>query len=162
MNLEDIILVEGSVDGCLIKRMGSPSINVNGSIAELFQKYFKNDGSFIRSSPTHIVNVDHIESAELGKHVAFLKLADRQIASLRLTHPYAAYIIEARFEKKKFKTPSKTEIDNSAAVDKVIMGNETDLKKIAEKIKQETGQIVTSRYITKRYKQLTHDSESEL
>jgi hypothetical protein len=162
MNLQDIIMVEGSIDGCSIKRMGTPSINVKGTIAELFQKYFKNSESFIRSSPSHIVNVDYIETVEMGKHVAFLKLADRQTASLRLTHPYAGFILEARFEKSKFKPASKLQVNNSAAVDKIIMGSETDIKKIIERIKQEAGQVVTSRYITKRYRELTNDSESEL
>ncbi len=115
----------------------------------MYDFYFKKLSMFIRSSANHIINTNHIITAEEKPYSEelLITLTGNNKAALRKGHDYAYFILNGQKR-------GTTVVENSEAKDQIIMSEITDVKKIVNEIYKQTGETVTTRWVVKRYKQL--------
>jgi hypothetical protein len=156
LEYDDIINVQTFDGGRSIIHTASTDrvILINNSVALLFDFYFKRHPHFIHASEHHIVNTSHIIYAEGNIYEAALRLTlfKGHIATLRMSHPYAYFIINGRQKKR------KSEIEDCEKKDAIILSDIKSVRETVDAIYKNTGEKVTPRYVTKRYKQLKINS----
>jgi hypothetical protein len=147
---EDVIMCHLHRGGCVIVMAKRPDIPMKNTIDSIYDFYFKRNKSFIRASSNYIVNTHHIISAEERKfsNEILLTLTNNNKAVLRRSHDYAYFILNGEHR------PKKNQIEDSDAKDAIIMSDIKNVHDVVEAIKKTTGEIVNSRYVVKRYKQL--------
>jgi hypothetical protein len=144
---DDVIFCHSFADGVILHLHNKSNIILKNSVDVIYDFYFKKPSQFIRSSEHHIVNTSHIKSAEeLGNEIV-LHLTNDLKAKLRRSHEYAYFIINGQ---KKVKDA----IENCEVKDALVMSEIKDIRQIVDSIKKATGDVVTSRWVVKRYKQL--------
>lgn len=147
---EDVIMCHLYRGGCVIVLNKKPDIPMKNTIDSIYDFYFKRHKSFIRASANHIVNTQHIISAEEKKYSneLSLTLTNNNKAILRRSHDYAYFILNGEYKTK------KTQTEDSEAKDVIIMSDIKNVRDVVEAIKKTTGEDVSPRYVVKRYKQL--------
>jgi len=147
---DDLIFIESLDNNSLIYMTGGRTLLMETPIEKLFDWYFKKiTHSLMRSHADFIVNPKHIISAEESKITSdlTLHLTGEYKALLRRGHDYAYFILNGAYKKKD--TPEHSDVK-----DAIIMSETKDIHAIIAKIKQDTGESVSHRYITARYKTL--------
>lgn len=149
VSCEDIIMCYSFKDGCYIVLVNRPDIVLKNSIDSIYDFYFKKLPMFIRSSANHIINTNHIITAEERSYSdeMLITLTNNNKAMLRRGHEYAYFILNGH------KKP-KAGIKNSEDKDKIIMSDIKDAKQIVQEIYEATGERVNTRWVVKRYKEL--------
>ena len=147
---DDVIMCQSHKNGCSIILNNRPSIFLKNTIDSIYDFYFRRHNTFIRSSAHHIVNINHIVSAEEKKYSGelLLMLTNKNQATLRSSHDYAYFILNGEYR------PKKIAAKDSDEKDAIILSNTKNVRDIVSEIKLKTGEDVTSRYVVKRYKQL--------
>lgn len=144
---DDVIFCHSFAGGVILHLHNKSNIILKNSVDVIYDFYFKKPSQFIRSSEHHIVNTSHITTAEeLGNEIV-LHLTDGLKATLRRSHEYAYFIINGHKKE-------KNSVENCEIKDALVMSDVKDIKEIVNAIKKTTGDVVTSRWVVKRYKQL--------
>lgn len=129
-------------------------ILLDNSLSLVFDFYFKSHPDFIHASEHHVINRRHIVFAEVKSYDTNLKvtMSNKDIATLRRSHPYAYFIINGHPRKR------KSSVEDTHIKDVIILSDKKKTKDIVDEIFKTTGEKVTSRYVVKRYKQLKINS----
>lgn len=145
---EIIICKQSGVDKCVIHLNDGRTHQMNNSIKSVYDFYFRAKDGFIMSEHS-IINTRYIISAILDNYEPGVKLVlhKNQTAVIPRSHAYAYFIMNNQYRN------AKT-IENTDVKDSIIMIPNKTVEETIREIKEATGEVVTRRYIVKRYKQL--------
>jgi hypothetical protein len=124
--------------------------NIPNSLNMIYDFYFSKNPLFILAKDA-IVNKEYIITAILQPYDGAIKLVlqKNHTAWLMRSHPYAYFIMNGEY-----KTKSASASQHSDIKDGIIMSDTKNVQDVIREIHDATGEVVTSRYIIKRYKQL--------
>lgn len=144
---QDVVMCDVWASGVKIHLADKPSLWVEATIETLYDLFFRRNKSFIRASAGFIVNTNHIVTAEMKPDGVKLTLTDKKEATMRNAHDYTYYIQHNRRK-------DEMVTDDTPEKDAIIL-SQRDVNETIREIKETTGEVVTRKYVVRRFRELS-------